>query len=82
MNLNYYQTDIIKDKNAIVIKISKQKKTTCFLFEFERMCTRGGLNYGEPFIHLVGLEGVRILLAYVAYKEYKVYKMNLQNLIF
>ena len=73
---------MIKDKNAIVIKISKQKKTTCFLFEFERICTRSGFNYGEPFTNLIGLEGVRILLAYVAYKEYKVYEMNLLNIIF
>ena len=38
-----------------------------------------GIDYGEKFSPVVGLEGVRTLLAYVAHGGFKVYQMDVKS---
>ena len=38
-----------------------------------------GIDYGENFVPVARLEGVRTLLAYSAYKGFKVYQMYVKS---
>jgi hypothetical protein len=38
-----------------------------------------GLDFGETFAHIAGLEAIRILLAFAASKRFKLYQMDMKS---
>jgi hypothetical protein len=38
-----------------------------------------GLDFGETFAHIAGLEAIRILLAFAASKRFKLYQMDVKS---
>ena len=57
--------EIVRNKDRLVCKGYAQEE---------------GVDYGETFVTIERLEGVRTLLAYATYKKFKVYQMDVESL--